>query len=102
MLGHNQDTACRPAYWLRDVNGHVTMLRHLSNGEFVIGVFNLKDGDQNVEIPFAALGVPYGSGVKLALSDLVTGEDFGVRKDDVFVPVRHHASRILRARFVQN
>ena len=102
LIALNQDAACRPAYWLREVHGHVTMMRHLSDGGFAIGIFNLRDGDQRVEIPFATLGVPYGSGVKLALTDLVTGEDLGVRKDDVFVPVRHHASRILRARFVQD
>ena len=101
LIALNQDPACRPAYWLRDVLGHTTMLRYLSDDSFAIGIFNLKDGDQLVEIPFTSLGVPYGSGVKLALTDLVTGEDLGVRRDDVFVPVRHHASRILRARFVQ-
>ena len=101
LIALNQDPDCRPAWWLRDIHcGHLAMMRQLSDGTFAIGIFNLNDGGYHVEIPFTALGVPCGSGVKLAVTDLLTGEDLGERQDDLFVTVEHHACRVFKVRFV--
>jgi hypothetical protein len=65
-------------------------------------VFNLNGNARHVEITFAELGVPADSGVKLALTDVITGETFAPKRDDFFVPVEGHGCKVYRVRFVRD
>lgn len=100
LIALNQDKECRPPYLVRNENGWTLWVRHLANGEFAIGVFNFADGDRWAEVTFAELGVPVNSGVKLDITDVITGEKLGQKKDDMFFPVKAHSCKIFRAKFV--
>ena len=102
LIRLNQDPECRPPYKVREDNGYTVFIRHLADGEFAIGVFNLHQDPRHAEITFAELGVPVNAGVKLALTDVITGEVIAPKKDDLFVAVPGHSCKIYRARFVRD
>ena len=64
------------------------------------GVFNFCGDARSVEITFAELGVPCTSGVRLQMTDVISGEDLGIRHDDYFFALGGHSARIIRCRFV--
>ena len=102
LIRLHQDPECRPPYRVREQDGVHILVRHLANGEFAIGVFNLNGNARHVEITFAELGVPADSGVKLALTDVITGEAFAPKRDDFFVPVEGHGCKVYRVKFVRD
>lgn len=102
LIRLNQDPECRPPYKVREDNGYTVFIRHLADGEFAIGVFNLHQDPRYAEITFAELGVPVNAGVKLALTDVITGETIAPKKDDLFVAVPGHSCKIYRAKFVRD
>ncbi|MBQ4111188.1 MAG: glycoside hydrolase family 27 protein [Clostridia bacterium] len=102
LIRLNQDPECRPPYKVREDNGYAVFIRHLVDGEFAIGVFNLHQDPRYAEITFAELGVPVNAGVKLALTDVITGDTIPAKRDDLFVYVPGHSCKIYRARFVRD
>ncbi len=101
LIALNQDAECRPPYLVRQDNGWTAMIRHLAGNEFAIGVFNFCGDARTAEITFAELGVPAASGVRLSLCDIITGEELGEKKDDLFVDVAGHSCKLFRAKFVR-
>ena len=102
LIRLNQDPECRPAYKLREQEGYHVFLRHLANGEFAVGVFNLHQDARRAEINFAELGVPAASGVKLAFTDVITGEEFAPKRDDFVAHVEGHSCKIYRVKFIRD
>ena len=100
LIALDQDAECRPAWMVKEWNGYYIFVRHLANGEFAVGVFNFHENSQYAVINFSDLGVPVGSGVKLALTDVLTGEQIAPKCDDYMVEVKGHHFRIYRAKFV--
>lgn len=100
LIALNRDAECRPAWMVKEWNGYYIFVRHLLDGEFAVGVFNFHDNDQYAVINFSDLGVPVGSEVKLALTDVMTGEQLAPKRDDLLVEVKGHHFRIWRAKFV--
>lgn len=100
LIALNQDAECRPAWMVKEWNGYYIFVRHLADGEFAVSVFNFHDNDQYAVINFSDLGVPVGSEVKLALTDVMTGEQLAPKRDDLLVEVKGHHFRIYRAKFV--
>ena len=98
LIAVDQDEECRDPFMVGNRGGHrPVFIRHMSDGGFVIGKFNLSDNRAGMPFIFADAGLPYASGVGLRLTDLFTGEDLGVKRD-YFVPVlEKHACRLYRA-----
>ena len=102
LIRMNQDPECRPPLKVRDESGCNVFVRHLSGGEFAIGLFNFHQDPRGVEVMFAELGVPVGSGVKLVLTDVITGETLPAKRDDLWVAVPGHSCKVYRAKFVRD
>ena len=102
LIRLHQDPECRPPYRVREQDGFHILVRHLADGEFAVGVFNLNGNARHIEITFAELGVPADSGVKLELTDVITGETFAPKRDDFFVPVEGHGCKVYRAKFIRD
>ena len=110
LIALNQDEECRPPYVAsRNANNtseqRYFIIRHLANGEFALAYLNLTDNDNPVSYAFTGafdeLGIPYGCGYGLQLTDMFTGEDMGVKRD-YFVPtVPAHGCRVFRAKLVK-
>ncbi len=102
LIRLNQDPECRPPYRVREQDGAHILVRHLANGEFAVGVFNLHSTARQVEITFAELGVPANSGVKLVLTDVITGEKHAPKRDDFIASLEGHGCKVYRAKFVRD
>ena len=120
LLRINQDSECRPPYiayrgrvisneidpvtgegWHVYPDSGLTLFKHLSDNEFAIGYFNLSPKGVRVPFIFADAGLPYDSGFALHLTDAITGEDLGLRRDYYDAVLPAHGSRVLLAKFVK-
>ena len=110
LIALNQDEECRPPYLACDSANNTNekryfFIRHLSNNEFALAYFNFTDSDSPVSYAFPGafeeIGIPYGCGYGLELTDMFTGENLGV-KQDYFVPeVEDNGCRMYRAKLVK-
>ncbi len=90
LIALNQDDECRPAFPLRCTEKYYTMAKILDKGKIAMAIFNInEDNDwvQNISVVFNDLGVPSNKGLKLRLTDAVTGEDIGIYEDGIWVKV---------------
>jgi hypothetical protein len=65
-------------------------------------VFNFQQTPRTAEVTFAELGVPVNAGVKLVLTDVITGEAHAPKRDDLFGSVPGHSCKIYRAKFLRD
>lgn len=104
LLEINQDPGCRAPYLADSRDGRYFFVRHLEDGTFVLAYFNLTD-DQNatyrISCSFDDIGLPYGCGWGLDLTDVFTGESLGVKRDYFFPEVPAHGCKMYRARLVR-
>ncbi len=98
LLRIDQDEEARSPHMIKDDRGSYMFLKHLSDDEFALGMFNLSEQRIEMELMFADCGVPVASGYGFELTDAVTGEKLGKRRDDLFVSLEKHQSRVLLAR----
>lgn len=118
LIRINQDEECRPPYLLgkrsvavpeTDTDNAVeplrmvkdklyTLIKHLSNHEFVIACYNLFEEEREISCIFADAGVPYGSGYGFRMRDVFTGEDLGVKRDYYTVAVPGHDCKVYLCR----
>ena len=90
-----------PDWWRNAENSALTFIKHMSNGEFAIGYFNLGEVAGEVSFTFANAGLPYGSGYGLELTDAFTGECIGVKRDHFDPMVGPHDCAVYLARLVR-
>ena len=85
LIALNQDSDALPPFLLGHdgVDGKlITMARFLSEGRFAIGIFNIgDDGWKRGSALFSDIGIPVNGGIKVRLTDAVTGEEMGVFRD---------------------
>lgn len=72
----NQDAETRPPYKVHKNSGNCfTMLRHLDNGEYAVGYFNLnEDGKTHARFESYEIGMTVGAPYVLEFTDVMTGE----------------------------
>lgn len=101
LIALNQDEECRPPFKIGNNagNGVNVFVKHLSKHEFAIGIFNMCPDARMAEVTFAELGIPYASGVYLEMQDVITGEELGTKRDDLFIHVGGHSARIVKCKF---
>ncbi|MBQ3078630.1 MAG: glycoside hydrolase family 27 protein [Clostridia bacterium] len=117
LLRINQDSECRPPHvvykgrviysgpdvpggWEEYPDTGLTMIKHLSDNEFAIGYFNFAPKPGEVPFTFADAGLPYQSGVGLLLTDALTGEEIGVKRDYYNAVIPSHGAKVLMAKMV--
>lgn len=85
LISLNQDSDALPPYLIGHdgVDGKlITMGRMLSDGKFAIGIFNLgDDGWKKGSVLFSDIGIPVSGGIKVKLTDGVTGKEMGIYED---------------------
>ncbi|MDF2686819.1 MAG: Alpha-galactosidase, partial [Clostridia bacterium] len=104
LLKINQDPEARPAF----VGSHHpwsdnrrVFVKHLADGEFAIGFFNLTENDGEIPFYFDSTGIPANSGYGFELTDILTGENIGVKKEFMCPYLVKHDSLIYRAKLVK-
>lgn len=117
LLRINQDIEARPPYivyrgrvisegwddadqrWWRDYQDcGFTMFKHLSDNEFAIAYFNFAPREGEIPFTFADAGLPYGSNFGLELTDAITGENMGIKRDYFNLKVPGHGCRVFLAK----
>ena len=107
LIAINQDPLCRPPFLAKgtfwDESGNrdtYILLKFLSGGEFALGFFNLNDAARGMECIFADCGISYRADRAVRLTDVLTGETLGIRKDEIRLSVPAHGCRVLRGKVV--
>ncbi len=80
----------------------ITMGRMLADGKIALGIFNMgDDGWKRGAIVFEDLGIPVNSGMKVKLTDAVTGEELGIFEDRYVERMEPTEFRILIGEIVE-
>jgi len=105
LIRINQDGEARP---LLPVTGHgwpneasdFVGFKHLAGNEFLLCAFNFAEHERLLNVEFFDFGLPATSGKGLALRDVVTGEEIGVKSDYMRIPAPGHGFKLYRGRLV--
>jgi hypothetical protein len=103
LLRINQDEEARPPIAFQNDSGNTRVyFKHLSNGEYAFGLFNLGDNDDRyVRANLTDFGLSGSSGLAFALTDAFTDEPAGTVKETICFRVPAHDCRVFLARLVE-
>ena len=106
MIRLNQDAECRPPYLISGMKDGLgedmpVFIRHLENNEFAFGMFNFRDEPRVCSISFPDAGVPIAAGYGFAMTDIITGEDLGIKYDYYRPLIEAHGCKLIRAKLVK-
>ena len=105
LIRINQDEEARPLFPVASRSwdsgeGDFVGFKHLAGNEFLLCAFNFAERERLMNVEFFDLGLPVSSGRGLALRDVVTGEDIGVKSDYMRIPVPGHGFKMYRGKLV--
>jgi len=87
--------------WKEYPDTGLTLFKHLSDHEFAVGYFNFCPGPGEVPFIFADAGLPATSGFALRFTDVISGEDLGVKRDYLNLMIPSHGCRVLKCSIVK-
>ncbi len=97
-----QDSKCAQCYRvdLEPNDDKLALARMLDNGDIAIGMFNLKDNDQNINVLLNDIGLGTLCGKTLELTNCWTGEKTIVKNNNIFYGFKPHSSIVFRGRVI--
>lgn len=103
LIRINQDSEARPpiAYQYPWYEDRKVFMKHLSNGEYAFGFFNLTDNCADVPLLFEEIGLPSFEGYGFELTDVFTGENIGVQKEIMHPLIDKHDCKVYLAKLVE-
>ena len=104
LIAINQDEEGRPPMFVEANNGLKDLIicfRHLSGGEFAIGMFNPYEKERTVMLPYYEIGLDPLCGYGFELCDVFTGESLGVKRDYFETKIPGGDCRVYRAKIVK-
>ena len=102
LIALNQDIEVRPPFVVHNYPGVTVLLRHLSNNEYAIGVFNFLDKDWNIIADFTEAGLSPSCGYGFDCTDILTGEHLGIYDfSSKFTDFPPFGMKIFRAKLVK-
>lgn len=103
LIAINQDIECRSPY--RIAAGphpdNFVLVKHLSDGSFAIGYFNMGDTEAHVSLEFWDMGIPDRAGYGLHFHDCIDHTDLGVIREYCSPLVEPHGCKIFRCQLVK-
>jgi len=100
LIAINQDAECRAPYIVYHEGNRFCFLKHLSDRTVALVYANLSDERDEVDCIFADMGLPYSSGVRLRLYDVLEKQELGVFYDHCPLELPAHGCRVFKASFV--
>ena len=79
----------------------IICFRHLSGGEFAIGMFNPYEKERTVMLPYYEIGLDPLCGYGFELRDVFTGESIGVKRDYFETKIPGGDCRVYRAKIIK-
>ncbi len=103
LIAINQDEEARPPMFIRDNHGQfdaTICFRHLANNEYAIAFFNPYEKENHFMLPYYEIGLDPLCGYGFEVYDCFTGENLGICKEYLNVPVGAYDCRVFRAKLV--
>ena len=97
LLRINQDEEARPPIFMGNDDSMVAF-KYLSDGEYAIGMFNGWEKDLHIMFNFYEVGLMPSDNCAFQLTDAFTGEDLGIFRDFVHLPVAQGDARVFLAK----
>ena len=103
LIRIDQDLEARPPIvvrlaWNEDL---ITMMKHLDDGSYALGFFNMGEKDAEQYAIFSDFGLPAQAGFDLKVRDILDGTGENVYREYMRVPVPAHDCRVFIARPVK-
>lgn len=108
LLRINQDVEGRGAYRIKvepqwfNADEAFVLVKVLANGDVAIGLFNLSDTQRELTVQFWDIGLPYASGLSLALYDCFSHKELGQYKERFAATISANDCVVVRAKLVRN
>jgi len=103
LIRINQDQEARPP-----IIGHhpwndklLILFKHLDDGTYALGVFNMEEKEAEVGVTFSDYGLPASAGYDLAVRDILNGGEEETHREYMRVKVGNHDCRMFIARLVK-
>jgi len=101
LIRIDQDEEARPVYQISGGSPENLLLgfKHLANNEYLLAAFNFTDktaGECDGHVCLCDIGLPAGCGYGLRLRDVMTGEDLGVQREYIRLPLEARGFKVLR------
>ncbi len=102
IIGINQDPAQRQPFLACEYWGTTAWCKELEGGDLCVAIFDLQEYDITPFFIFSDIGLDRSCGVRLEITDLWTGEDYGVFRDQFRSPktIKPHECMMLRCKIV--
>ena len=101
VIAINQDVSGRQPYRVVYDAEQMVWVKLLDNGEFAIGLFNMKDSSSQMHLMWADIGIDKHCGKAFALRDVWKHEDIGTFDDMYWSPILGaHECMLLRGKLV--
>lgn len=103
LIAIDQDDAARPPVWQSHCwdENMLCAFKHLANGEYAMAFYNFTPADKSIGAMFELFGIPSNSGLKVSMTEILTGEYIGEFRDYVSIPVPSHDVRLFKVRLVK-
>jgi len=102
LLKINQDEESRPPVRVQAYGDGVVLFKHLADGEYAFGFFNLSEHPINLGCYFEEAGLPSNVNYGFKMTDIFSGECVGVKKERASVRLEKHDCTIFRAQIVRD
>ena len=103
LIAIDQDEEARPPMW-----GHhpwsdklLVLVKHLANGKYALGFFNMDEKDAEIPAILADYGLPASAGYDVRLHDVFGKEEDKTWREYVRVNVPAHDCRVYTMELVQ-
>lgn len=102
LIRLDQDADSRPPFIVNQgAEGSFSMFRHLDNGEYAVGYFNLSDDTRHTRFETYDMGLSVNCGYMLDFKDMMTGEELKNVREYKNYLLPPHTFKLFRARLVR-
>jgi len=102
LIAIDQDFEVRPPFVVENYPNTLVLMRHLSNNEYAIGIFNIDENARHFVVDYSQTGLSPNCGYGLELTDIFTGENCGIiANGSKFEDIGSYGMKIYRAKVVK-
>lgn len=103
IIALNQDEEARGPYCIRQWNNPekvMAFVKHLSNGDYAIGMFNFSETASEMSLQFWDIGLSAAAGKGLSIYDCWSHEEEGTFKERYVCTLEPHGCRVFRGKVI--
>lgn len=103
LIRINQDAEARPPMSTHHINNDrlIVLLKHLDDGTYALGLFNMDETDGEHAVTFSDFGLPTAAGYDVETHDILDGGDIQIWREYMRVPVKAHDCKMYIAKLVR-